>query len=167
MSSNLDNNIDIINDNISTEDNIDIDRIISLKSKIINLSKNDMIEIFKIIKNNNNSYTENKNGIFINMNKLSSSTINEIENLLKFLSDKKNNFEQDTVFRNNIKDIVENVVLNSDSTNKLNYDNQNTKERETSNEIINDLKSDGLSFDKIIVPEKFNQLQYKMLGLNK
>lgn len=162
------NNITNENDNYSSETNIDIKRIISLKNKIINLSKNDMIEVFKIIKNNNNTYTENKNGIFINMNKLTLNTINEIEKMLQFLLDKNNNFEQDNAVRKNIKKIVENIVINSDvEESKYDYESQQFKENNFYNEEINDCKSNDLSFDKISVPENFNQLQYKMLGITK
>lgn len=162
------NNITNENDNYSSETNIDIKRIISLKNKIINLSKNDMIEVFKIIKNNNNTYTENKNGIFINMNKLTLNTINEIEKMLQFLLDKNNNFEQDNAVRKNIKKIVENIVINSDvEESKYDYESQQFKENNFYNEEINDFKSNDLSFDKISVPENFNQLQYKMLGITK
>lgn len=162
------NNITNENDNYSSETNIDIKRIISLKNKIINLSKNDMIEVFKIIKNNNNTYTENKNGIFINMNKLTLNTINEIEKMLQFLLDKNNNFEQDNAVRKNIKKIVENIVINSDvEESKYEYESQQFKENNFYNEEINDCKSNDLSFDKISVPENFNQLQYKMLGITK
>ncbi len=163
-------NYDIIseNDNISNETNIDIEKIISLRNKIISLSKNDMIEVFKIIKNNNNTYTENKNGIFINMSKLTLNTISEIESMLQFLLDKNNNFEQDNKIRKNIKNIVENVVVNpSIEETKLDYENQQYRESNLYNEVVKDLKSNDLSFDKVYVPEEFSQLQYKMVGLNK
>ena len=156
------------NDNILNESNIDIERIISLRNKIISLSKNDMIEVFKIIKNNNNTYTENKNGIFINMNKLTLDTISEIESMLQFLLDKNNNFEQDNKIRKNIKNIVENVVSHSSpEESKFDYENQQYRESNLYNEVVSDLKSNDLSFDKVSVPLEFSQLQCKMVGLSK
>ena len=187
MNPNLNNEVDGDDNSILTEDSITTEKIIYLKNKIINLSKNDMIEVFKIIKNNNGIYTENKNGIFINMNRLTLSTIRDIENLLKFLSDKKNNFEQDIVIRKNIKELVENVVVSSNLTNVLEFGDQVTRNQESYKEPVSDIeedytknnsskkidfknnypKSNELSFSKISVPVNFNQLQYKMLGLNK
>ena len=42
-------------------------------------NKKNFIEIFKIIKNDNIKYTQNRNGLFIDMNKLSNSTIYKID----------------------------------------------------------------------------------------
>ena len=43
-------------------------KIIVLRDKIQALDKFHQIEIFKILKTHNVNYTENRNGIFINMN---------------------------------------------------------------------------------------------------
>ncbi len=59
-----------------------------IRDQITALDKNQQHEIFKIIcKNEENRYTENTNGIFINMNKLDNNTIKNIESFLEF-SDK-------------------------------------------------------------------------------
>jgi hypothetical protein len=55
-----------------------------IKNKIDNLSEDEMTEIFKIIKNNNEKYSTNKNGIFINLSTLKKNTIQEISNFLYF-----------------------------------------------------------------------------------
>ena len=60
-----------------------------IKTKIDKLSENEMFEIFKIIKNNKEKYSTNKNGIFINLSTLKSITITEICNFLNFCD--KNN----------------------------------------------------------------------------
>jgi hypothetical protein len=57
---------------------------IEIKSKIDKLSENEMFEIFKIIKNNKEKYSTNKNGIFINISTLKKITINELCNFLNF-----------------------------------------------------------------------------------
>ena len=46
------------------------DEIKNLKKLINQLHENEHIEIFKIIKSDTDKYTENRNGIFINMSKL-------------------------------------------------------------------------------------------------
>ena len=57
---------------------------IEIKSKIDKLSENEMFEIFKIIKNNKEKYSTNKNGIFVNISTLKKITINELCNFLNF-----------------------------------------------------------------------------------
>ena len=56
---------------------------------ITNLKKIEHIEIFKIFKNNHIHYTENKNGIFINLSNISDTILLEVQTCLKFY--KKNN----------------------------------------------------------------------------
>jgi len=65
------------------------DRYIDMKNKIESLSKIEKIEIFKIIKNYDVFYTQNKNGIFLILNKLDEKVINEIDNFLIFLDETK------------------------------------------------------------------------------
>ena len=55
-----------------------------LKEEIEYLDKSEYYEILKIVQKYNNKYTENNNGIFINMNKLSDETISDIEKFLTF-----------------------------------------------------------------------------------
>lgn len=76
---------------------MDIERLKLLRDNINSLDKNEYYEIFKIVKrNSDNKYTENTNGIFINMNKLHDDTILELENFIEFAENNKkmlNNFE--------------------------------------------------------------------------
>ena len=50
-------------------------------------------EIFKIIKKYNIKYSENNNGVFINMNKLGKRTVNEIDKFINFVIVIKNYFK--------------------------------------------------------------------------
>jgi len=61
-----------------------------IKCKIENLTHDEMTEIFKIIKNNNEKYTTNKNGIFINLSTLRRLTIQELCNFLYFCENNDN-----------------------------------------------------------------------------
>lgn len=65
-----------------------------LISNINRLSKNEHIQIFYIIKKANIKYTENNNGIFINMNNISESIIEELIKFVEFA--KVNNNELET-----------------------------------------------------------------------
>ena len=66
---------------------MDINRLRALKQEIECLHENEQKEIFKIIKNNGNKFTNNNNGIFINMNKLEGITIDKLEEFIKFCKD--------------------------------------------------------------------------------
>ncbi len=74
--------------------NSNIENLKKIKTQIEKLSNYQKNEIFKIITSNNNKYTSNINGIFINMNKFDSKTLVEIQNFLNFSSE--NNKELDT-----------------------------------------------------------------------
>ena len=57
-----------------------------LTEKISQLENFQYIEILKILEKNNIKFTQNNNGIFINMNKLDENIIDEFENYLKYIN---------------------------------------------------------------------------------
>jgi len=61
-------------------------KIIALRDNIQSLDKFHQIEIFKIFKAHNVNYTENRNGIFINMNELDKKIIKKLEKYLHYVS---------------------------------------------------------------------------------
>jgi hypothetical protein len=88
--SNKIHNNNIISSSESDDDEnelVSIDTILSLieiKNRIDNLHENEFVEIFKIIKSNNEKFTTNSNGIFINICNLKTVSINEITKFLIF-----------------------------------------------------------------------------------
>ena len=70
-----------------------VDNLISKKKKLIetskDLSKIEYLEIFTIIQNDNCVYSENKNGVFINLSSISETTIDKIFNFINFIKHKK------------------------------------------------------------------------------
>ena len=61
-----------------------------INSNVEKLDKNQHIEILKILnKREMNKMTENKNGIFVNMNELSKQSIDEILNYLEYIKTKE------------------------------------------------------------------------------
>ncbi len=167
---------------LNTYDNKDI---INLKNKISLLSKNEFIEIFKIIKENNNKYTENKNGIFINMSKLTQNTIIKLESFVNYTIENQTNLETDSIMRENIKDIIEKEIKvydnnmlpqssidNINSSDNLNRNNNTEIDSFISNndlkeEIIYDYTSDDISFDTIPNSNlELNELQKDISGIN-
>ena len=73
-----------------------------LRKRILKLHENEYIEILKIIINNNCKYSENNNGVFINMSRLPRNVITEIENILLFCEENKIRLQEDLKNRNNL-----------------------------------------------------------------
>jgi len=109
--------------NLNTEiNNIDLkiystDNFIIKKKKLIDICKNltklEYVEIFTIIKEDNCQYSENKNGIFINLSNINEYTIDKIFSFLSFIKHKK----EDLIKH---EEIINNVKKNIDETNKNN-----------------------------------------------
>lgn len=93
----------------SEEKEILTDYLKELQKRIMKLQENEHYEVLKIIIKHNCSYSENKNGIFINMTKLSKQSIDDIENLLEFSEKNKIILHKDTLIRNNL---IENLNKN-------------------------------------------------------
>ena len=81
--------------------------LIEIKNKIVNLSEHELKEIFKIIKNNNEKYSTNTNGIFINLNILKKITIQDISNFLYFSDNNRILDELDERERSKYKDLID------------------------------------------------------------
>ena len=90
------------------------EHLILKKKKLIdtvkNLGKLEYFEIFEIIKKDNCSYSENKNGIFINLNNVNEDTIDKIFNFINYIKHKKEELiKQDEVINNAKKNINSNT----------------------------------------------------------
>lgn len=67
-----------------------IKRLETINSKIEKLNKKQHIEILRIItKDDKINVTENKNGIFVNMNEMSENVINQIVEYLNYIETKE------------------------------------------------------------------------------
>ena len=80
-----------------------------IKKTIENMTSIQHIEIAKLLKNNGIHLTENNNGIFINLNNLSTIVIDELLNYIKFI-EKQNNLLKN---QENIKTQLENNFFNN------------------------------------------------------
>ena len=70
---------------------IDIANLENIKKKVESMSKNNQIEILKILKKNSSiKLNENKNGVYINLSFLPNETLEEINYYLNYI------FEQET-----------------------------------------------------------------------
>ena len=147
-------------------ENMDI-RKISLKDKLFiknsikHLSQNEFVEIFKLIKDSQDKYTENYNGIFINLSKLSNFTLNKIYNLVNYCITNKQILEKENVERNSIKNLVkinETYNLPAEEISKV---SDNNKE-EIINEKVNFIEKEIMSYSHSIqVTPQNNYQKYK------
>lgn len=77
-----------------------------IKSKIELLTENELAEIFKIIKKNNEKYSTNKNGIFVNLTTLKRATVIELSNFLYFCENNDKIFDKEEEERARYKDMI-------------------------------------------------------------
>ena len=107
----------------------------NLVSQIEQLSSLEQIEIFKLIKDETKYYTENLNGIFINVNILSDNLLEKIENFVEYCNkqrielDKKEHFinqqKIEIYGNNNNNEKINNILLED---NEKNYEFLNKSE---------------------------------------
>ena len=80
---------------------MDNSKLIELREKIKKCSEFEMKEIFKLVSNLN--YTQNKNGIFLNMKQLDETMITKIEDLLKYFESNSDKEKERQTLLNEIK----------------------------------------------------------------
>lgn len=118
----------------------------NIKIRIANLSQNEIEEIFKIIYKNNNNYSKNNNGVFINLSWLDMDTINKIDNYINFCIKSHNEINKYEVICNMLNDSI------------------NSKEKTDENAIENlnvDINKIIISKQKISSSMKFYLLKKK------
>ena len=93
-------------------------------SHVKHLHKYEQIQIFKIFKNNDIKYSENSNGIFVNLNYLSENVINKIINFISFCHNNKETLNLELFKRSELKKIV-NVDNMKNLRNNIIFENQN------------------------------------------
>ena len=80
----------------------------SIKSGLSNLNQNELEEIFKIIYKNNNNFSKNNNGIFINLCWLDYDTLVKINNYINFCIKSHNEINKYEVICNMLNDSINN-----------------------------------------------------------
>lgn len=79
-----------------------------IKDRIDNLSLDGKKEIFKIIKDNGERYSENMNGILLDISRFNNETLTKIKQFLDFSEDKQQALTRDEVSRDNFRNLVSN-----------------------------------------------------------
>ena len=109
----------IKNNNLTKSNNYD--NLVLKKKKLIEISKNltkiEYLEIFNILNEDKCVYSENKNGVFINLTNVSESTLNKIFDFINFIKHKKEDLLKYEVYLNIAKkNIEDNNVENNNNT---------------------------------------------------
>jgi hypothetical protein len=79
--------------------------LITLKLKMDVLSKTEYIEIYKIIKFNNEKFSQNKNGIMFDIMKFSDDTIQKINGFINYIESNNLVVESDEQQRNTFRNL--------------------------------------------------------------
>ena len=110
---------EILNNNyVKNDNNEDITDLIIKKKKLIemtnNLNKIEYIEILNIIQEDKCTYSNNSNGVFINLTNIEEKTIDKIFDFLKFTKQKKKELkEKENYLESFKKNINDNKVSNN------------------------------------------------------
>lgn len=103
--------------------NKDINKLKKLNKIISKLEKCHHIKIFNIIKNNNINYSENRNGIFINLNEVSNKIIEEIEKYIEYINIQEKNISAFENIKNEFKkDFFTNIKKEDKDSNVTNLE---------------------------------------------
>ena len=104
-----------------------------LKREIEKLRREEHLEIFKIIRTETDKYTENNNGIFINLKNLTPETLYKIGSFVKYCKENINNFKKVEEIKRDI--INQNRDNNDEKT--INIDSEYNKYKiEEEEEVI-------------------------------
>lgn len=88
---------------------MDTAKLVILKEQIENLDAFHHNKILKVLVKNNIKYSENRNGIFVNMNSFDKNTIKEIEDSLLYIKNQEKSLQDIETIKEEInKDYFEN-----------------------------------------------------------
>ncbi len=145
-----------------------------LMESVKKLSKDEIIEIFKIFLDNNVPYSENNNGIFINLNNVKEKTLNEINKYIEYIEVKKNDLIDSEIKVNEHKELLgttNKIVVDNFEVNKTIYKEYEFQENheEILNNKINDclknISSNDIDQSKISLKRKKNKYHGNMAKL--
>lgn len=140
-----------------------------LKSNIDSLNKTQQIEVFKII-SNSSKYSENSNGVFVNLSSMNNETLWKINDLVNYCIKNNKNFDEEQKERSVL---LENVSIDTEPS-----DFENTKIISSSinSNIINDIELNNFDYktelnlnvdEAKILQDEFNIYTELQLSTNK
>tara|TARA_B100000035_G_C20747140_1_gene442305 strand:- start:52 stop:645 length:594 start_codon:yes stop_codon:yes gene_type:complete len=137
-----------------------------LKREIEKLRREEHLEIFKIIRTETDKYTENNNGIFINLKNLTPETLYKIGSFVKYCKENVDNFKK-------VENIKRDIILQNKDTNErtINIDNEynNYKIEEEEEVIVRQLETvipERTEYDENYVYPKLSNKNPKLSGVS-
>jgi hypothetical protein len=116
----------------------------NLKKELSSLSTSEYQEIFNILRNNNISYTENKNGVFINLKNTNDDIIYKIYDFIEFCKDNKKNLET-------LDERQKEHVKNTTNTKQIRSYNISVN----NDDIMNNIEDTNINNKKLLPTENF------------
>jgi hypothetical protein len=102
-----------------------------IQNNINKLSENEIIELYKIINDTGTSFTQNNNGIFVNLNWVDEDTLTKINNYISFCIRSQNEISKYEMMKNMLNESIktkdkalEDVVDISDTNEQTNIINK-------------------------------------------
>ena len=107
--------------NTDNDNNLDSNELMKLCKTIESLEKIHHIEIAKILKINNVYLNENNNGIFVNLNKITTNVHKQIYNYIEFVKKQESDINKDEKLKKNLETIYfkDNKDIVSNNSNKI------------------------------------------------
>jgi len=124
----------------------------SIQNNVIKLTSNEILELFKIIIDNKTNYTQNNNGVFLNLNWLEEDILLKLNNYILFCISSQNEITKYELMKDQLNDSI--------STKDKCYDNINAKP-----ELIN-CNNTNISRQKFSSSMKFYLLKKKYMKQN-
>ena len=82
---------------------MNVEKLNGLKNVVDNLDKIHHLKIFKVLKDNNVIFSENRNGIFTNMNSFNEKTIRDIEITLQYIKKQEKHLKDIEIIKDDLK----------------------------------------------------------------
>jgi hypothetical protein len=123
-------------------DKFSINELKKLKDNVDLLHETEYIEILKLLIINNEKYTENNNGIFINTSKLKKNTLNELYDFVNYCLSNKELLETNSIKMNNFNLLYPNLF---------------------SKNIDKNIINENVDVDKIIINNNYNSFKNQLL----
>ncbi len=136
-----------------------------LKREIEKLRREEHLEIFKIIRTETDKYTENNNGIFINLKNLTPETLFKIGSFVKYCKENIDNFKKVEAIK---KDIINNNNNNNERSINIDseYSNYKIEEEEVIVKQLENVIPQRTHYDENYVYPKLSSKNPKLTGVS-
>ena len=88
---------------MNEEKTLDSQKLMNIRNKIEKMNKIHHLKFFEILKNNNIPYSENRNGIFFNMNSFNENIITQINNYIQYIQKQEEKLNETEKLKNEFK----------------------------------------------------------------